>query len=376
MERHRDPGPRAGGTHVSPPPGKWWVSHGVDQVAAGHRGFGRFAEAHHPAKTSVLHPPYDLAGARARAVRDPLHDLLPTMLCMVPGEGDRWPLLSAGFPVSREGPEHHFPSRRSVMSTLAGNGCIMRLCPSLRFATTAAFRDSGSEQARTRLSPRRAGVYVSRSLEMPAAARCLHKQTVVRQNRLTQGGIARLHGRSVSSVTTTEAAVQRIAICYPTESLSGQVARWAQGRDDCRVKPVFARSAVAIGGALDDAQLARGSTPATTMPRRSTCFRRRSRDWGRGGRRFIRSGCMKGSSLSCGPKGHGCCWGRSRTNNGTTFLRRCCPRRPAKRRSARTSGRKGGMKSGHSNNNPAERAGNVRGALTSEPDSHPTARAG
>ena len=29
-----------------------------------------------------------------------------------------------------------------------------------------------------------------------------------------------------------------------------------QGRDDCRVKPVFARSAVAIGGALDDAQLA------------------------------------------------------------------------------------------------------------------------
>ena len=30
-------------------------------------------------------------------------------------------------------------------------------------------------------------------------------------------------------MTTTEAAVQRIAICYPTESLSGQVARWAKG---------------------------------------------------------------------------------------------------------------------------------------------------
>ncbi len=53
-----------------------------------------------------------------------------------------------------------------------------------------------------------------------------------------------------------EAVVQRIAICYPTQSLSGQVARWAQGRDDCRVKAVFARSAAAMGEALDEAELA------------------------------------------------------------------------------------------------------------------------
>jgi hypothetical protein len=57
-------------------------------------------------------------------------------------------------------------------------------------------------------------------------------------------------------VSNTGAVVQRIAICYPSESLSGQIARWARDRDDCRVEPVYARTAMAIGGALDDAQLA------------------------------------------------------------------------------------------------------------------------
>ncbi len=57
-------------------------------------------------------------------------------------------------------------------------------------------------------------------------------------------------------MTTTEAVVQRIAICYPTESLSGQVARWSRGRDDCRVETVCARTAAAIRGALDGAHLA------------------------------------------------------------------------------------------------------------------------
>lgn len=54
----------------------------------------------------------------------------------------------------------------------------------------------------------------------------------------------------------TEAVVQRIAICYPTESLSGQVSRWSRGRDECRVETVSARTASAIRGALDGAHLA------------------------------------------------------------------------------------------------------------------------
>jgi hypothetical protein len=54
----------------------------------------------------------------------------------------------------------------------------------------------------------------------------------------------------------TEKLVQRIAVCYPTESLSGQMAQWAEGRDDCRVEPVFARAAIAIRRSLDEADIA------------------------------------------------------------------------------------------------------------------------
>ena len=56
-------------------------------------------------------------------------------------------------------------------------------------------------------------------------------------------------------MSITEAVVQRIAICYPTESLSGQVAQWGRNKD-CRVETVRSRSAMAIRGALGDAQLA------------------------------------------------------------------------------------------------------------------------
>ncbi len=56
--------------------------------------------------------------------------------------------------------------------------------------------------------------------------------------------------------SATENAVQRIVICYPTESLTGQVVQWAEGRDDCRVDPVFARSAMAIRRSLERADLA------------------------------------------------------------------------------------------------------------------------
>ena len=60
----------------------------------------------------------------------------------------------------------------------------------------------------------------------------------------------------VATESVIEKAVQRIAVCYPTESLSCQVAQWAEGRDDCRVEPVIARSALAIRRSLDGADVA------------------------------------------------------------------------------------------------------------------------
>jgi hypothetical protein len=54
----------------------------------------------------------------------------------------------------------------------------------------------------------------------------------------------------------TQLTVQHIAVCYPTKSLNGQVAQWAEGHDDCRIEPVFARSAMAIRRSLDNADLA------------------------------------------------------------------------------------------------------------------------
>jgi hypothetical protein len=59
-----------------------------------------------------------------------------------------------------------------------------------------------------------------------------------------------------TTAAAAETVVQRIAVCYPTESLSGQVAHWAEGRGDCRVESVFARSAMAIRSSLDQAEVA------------------------------------------------------------------------------------------------------------------------
>ncbi len=51
-------------------------------------------------------------------------------------------------------------------------------------------------------------------------------------------------------MTTTEAVVHRIAVCYPTESLSRQVALWARQHEDCGIEPVFARSVLDIRRSL------------------------------------------------------------------------------------------------------------------------------
>jgi hypothetical protein len=45
---------------------------------------------------------------------------------------------------------------------------------------------------------------------------------------------------------TMEAHVNRIAVCYPTESLSWQMARWSRGKTRCAVEPCFTRSLIDI----------------------------------------------------------------------------------------------------------------------------------
>ena len=52
-----------------------------------------------------------------------------------------------------------------------------------------------------------------------------------------------------------EAVMHSIAVCYPTESLSRQVARWARDRPDCGIEPVFGRSALAIRRSLNGADM-------------------------------------------------------------------------------------------------------------------------
>lgn len=54
-------------------------------------------------------------------------------------------------------------------------------------------------------------------------------------------------------MTTIEATVHHIAVCYPTESLSRQLASWASNHADCGVEPVFGRSALEIRRSLDGA---------------------------------------------------------------------------------------------------------------------------
>ena len=47
-----------------------------------------------------------------------------------------------------------------------------------------------------------------------------------------------------------EAVVQSIAVCYPTESLSQQVAQWARSHKDCGIAPVFGRLPLEIRRSL------------------------------------------------------------------------------------------------------------------------------
>jgi len=56
-------------------------------------------------------------------------------------------------------------------------------------------------------------------------------------------------------MTKVEAAVRLIAVCYPTESLSRQLALWASRRGGYRVEPVFDRSATEVRRWLSDAEL-------------------------------------------------------------------------------------------------------------------------
>ena len=55
-------------------------------------------------------------------------------------------------------------------------------------------------------------------------------------------------------MTTIETVVHRIAVCYPTESLSCQMALWARKHEDCGIEPVFVRSALEIRRSLDGAE--------------------------------------------------------------------------------------------------------------------------
>jgi hypothetical protein len=56
-------------------------------------------------------------------------------------------------------------------------------------------------------------------------------------------------------MTMIEAVVHDIAVCYPSESLSRQMATWARRHDDCAIEPVFRRSAAAIRQSLSGAEL-------------------------------------------------------------------------------------------------------------------------
>ena len=56
-------------------------------------------------------------------------------------------------------------------------------------------------------------------------------------------------------MTMTE-SVYRIAVCYPTKSLSAQMARWGRWRSDSSIEPVFDRSAMAIRRSLDGVDVA------------------------------------------------------------------------------------------------------------------------
>ncbi len=52
-----------------------------------------------------------------------------------------------------------------------------------------------------------------------------------------------------------EAVVQNIAVCYPTESLSHQMALWARKHEDCEIEPVFGRLPLEIRRSLNGAAM-------------------------------------------------------------------------------------------------------------------------
>ena len=54
-------------------------------------------------------------------------------------------------------------------------------------------------------------------------------------------------------MTTIEAVVHRIAVCYPSKSLSRQVALWACNHEDYKIEPVFGRSVLEIRRSLQGA---------------------------------------------------------------------------------------------------------------------------
>jgi hypothetical protein len=56
-------------------------------------------------------------------------------------------------------------------------------------------------------------------------------------------------------MATIEAVVHSIAVCYPTESLSGQLAQWACRHPDCGLEPVFGRLPLEIRRSLSGADM-------------------------------------------------------------------------------------------------------------------------
>ncbi len=56
-------------------------------------------------------------------------------------------------------------------------------------------------------------------------------------------------------MTYAEVAVPVIAVCYPTESLSRQVALWARRHEDCGIEPVASRSPLDIRRSVSGADL-------------------------------------------------------------------------------------------------------------------------
>ena len=57
------------------------------------------------------------------------------------------------------------------------------------------------------------------------------------------------------AMTMNEAVVRRISVCYPSDSLSCQMAQWAGEHEECTVEPVFARSTLELRRLLQGADM-------------------------------------------------------------------------------------------------------------------------